>query len=156
MLTGVLKVTDIISGDSISGGTITGNVTINTNKPITTTDTVTAAKFIGDGSGLTNLLCSSGFIDTSMFRLKTDYISGDSITGGTTLKFHTKEVTFPDRLNWSFNWYDGTGSRTQTEYKSQYIDFGFDAVIILSVSLSAELAVNGSIYQTPPDNQVLM
>ncbi len=55
MLTGVLKLTDVISADSISGGTITGNVTINTNKPITTTDTITATNFVGDGSGLNNI-----------------------------------------------------------------------------------------------------
>ncbi len=66
MLTGVLKLTDVISADSISGGAISGNVTINTNKPITTTDTlaaksvtaetITATKFIGDGSGLSNTI----------------------------------------------------------------------------------------------------
>lgn len=91
----------------LTGWTITGT-TITTNKDVTTTGTVTAAHFSGDGTGLTGtgaVPAGSGSelqyrgSATALGALSGSSVSGSDVVLGGTLKLGTKDVCLSDGTN---------------------------------------------------------
>jgi len=92
---------DSISATDISTGTLGNSVTINTNHSITTSDTVYAQFFVGNGKMLTGVLKLTDVISA-------DSISGGTLTGNITINTN-KPITTTDNITANKFYGDGSG-----------------------------------------------